>query len=235
MLEALGPGEVHVWYADPSARPDGDPRLRALLTEDELARVDRRRIEGPRREYLMTRAMLRLTLSRYLDVEPLAWRFAQGAHGKPHIAAPALPLHFNLTHTRGLIACALSLEPELGIDAEPRERRAPLDIVDRFFAPPEAGPLWALPEAQRAERFFLLWTLKEAYLKACARGLSVPLSCFWIDLSGAAPRYRFAPELHEDDTRWQALAWHPTASHQLAIALPGKRPPLLRERWVDFG
>ena len=235
MSEPLAPGEVHVWYADPSQGLDGDPRLLALLTDDERARLAKRSLEGPRREYLTTRAMLRLTLSRYVDVAPLAWRFTQGEHGKPSVAAPALPFHFNLTHTHGLIALALSREPELGIDAEARTRRAPLDIVDRFFAPPEAQPLWALPEDARSDRFFLLWTLKEAYLKACARGLSVPLSQFWLDLTQPSPRFRFAPELAEDETRWQALAWRPTPTHQLALALPGRRIPLLRERWVQFG
>lgn len=234
MSEALAPGEVHVWYADPFSRPDGDPRLLALLSDEEKARLSKRSLENPRREYLMTRAMLRHTLARYVDAEPLAFRFIQGEHGKPSVAAPALPFHFNLTHCHGLIALALSRTQELGIDAEPLTRRAPLDIVDRFFAPPEAGPLWALPDEARSDRFFLLWTLKEAYLKACARGLSVPLSSFWLDLTSPAPRYRFAPELGEDEARWQAFAWRPTPSHQLALALPGKMPPLLRERWVRF-
>lgn len=234
MPETLPPGEVHVWYADPDSVPFDDPRLLALLSAEERARLERRTLERPRREFLMTRALLRATLSRYTGAAPLSWEFSAGEYGKPRALSPALPFHFNLTHTHGLIALALGHEEELGIDAEDLTRRAPLDIADHFFAPPEAQALSALPPEQRPERFFLLWTLKEAYLKACARGLSVPLSHFWLDLGGE-PRFRFSPQLAEDEGRWQTVAWRPTPRHQLAIALPARRPPLLRERWVSFG
>lgn len=234
MPEVIAPGEVHVWYADPFSVPYDDPRLLALLSADERGRLEKRSLERPRREYLITRALLRTTLSRYLPVDPLAWRFIAGEHGKPSVASPAVPFHFNLTHTHGLVALALAHEAELGIDAEDLTRHAALEITDRFFAPLEAQALWALPPAEQPERFFLLWTLKEAYLKACARGLSVPLSHFWIDLRAGAPRFRFSDALGEDEARWQTVAWRPTARHQLALALPSRRPPLLRERWVDF-
>jgi 4'-phosphopantetheinyl transferase len=230
----LAPGEVHVWYADPFSVPYDDPRLLSLLSEPERERHARRSLEKPRREYLMTRALVRQTLSLYVDAPPSAWTFTAGEHGKPSVASPAFPYHFNVTHTDGLIALALARDAELGIDTEDLQRRAPLEIIDRFFAGPEARALWALPEAERGHRFFLLWTLKEAYLKACARGLSVPLSHFWLDLEGSSPRYRFAAELNEDESRWQAVAWRPTPHHQLALALPGRRPPVLCERWVRF-
>lgn len=75
---------------------------------------------------------------------------ARGAHGKPHLKAGGL--EFNLTHTLGFAAVAVSRRP-VGLDAE-RVRPRKIDALVSRLRPSE-----------RQEDFFELWTAKEAYVK----------------------------------------------------------------------
>ena len=79
---------------------------------------------------------------------------------------PSLVLQL-LTHTRGLVACAVTHGLAVGIDAE-RVRPVPgaQHIADTRFASAEARMLGACDAATIDARFLELWTLKEAYAKA---------------------------------------------------------------------
>ena len=109
--------------------------------------------------------------------------------GKPFLLAAdgrSSPLFFSLTHTRGLVACAIS-DSNVGIDAEAMDRDADVDGVSgRFFAPAERAALQQCTGTARRERFFELWTLKEALLKGIGLGLSHPLEdlAFTVSESG---------------------------------------------------
>ena len=63
-----------------------------------------------------------------------------------------------------------------------RRADAPLDIARQYFSPDEAATLFALSTEFQSRRFFDLWTLKESYLKARKRGLSIPLDQFGFEL-----------------------------------------------------
>ena len=222
---SLPADEAHLWSARPATFTDPArlARLRAMLTDEERARINRFRFARDRRTGLVTRALVRITLSRYCDVPPARWRFRTNEHGRPEIASPASPLRFNVSHTEGLVVCLVSRGRELGVDAESLERdRRWLDLADRFFAPAEARALREAPAARRRLRFLEYWTLKEAYVKARGRGLTLPLSGFWFDLS-APPRdgigIRFTPSVEDDPARWQFSLESLGPSHLVATAI----------------
>ena len=76
-------------------------------------------------------------------------------------------MQFNLSHTRGLAACAIARDVSIGIDVECLERNTDWgSIAGRYFSRFETRALAALPVGERPERFFEDWTLKEAYVKA---------------------------------------------------------------------
>jgi 4'-phosphopantetheinyl transferase len=120
-------------------------------------------------------------LSRYDSRPPGAWAFEEAPGGKPVLAAhDASALSFNLSHTHGFVACAVTLGTEVGIDVENVDRNLRVqEIAERYFAPDELSDLAACPPDARAKRFFDFWTLKEAYLKAIGVGLSHPPNAIW--------------------------------------------------------
>ncbi|WP_428268384.1 4'-phosphopantetheinyl transferase family protein [Haliangium sp.] len=190
MATQLGDAEVQVWTSVPETLMDAGARRRclALLSEDEQARMNRFRFERDRHLYLVAHALVRRVLSRYVDVAPDRWRFVTNQYGRPDIA-PGLsptPLRFNLSHTRGLVAVAVTLGRDLGVDVEHMFPRSfSLDVAEHFFAPREVAALMALPEHARRDRFFAYWTLKESYIKARGMGLALPLDGFAFHLDRA--------------------------------------------------
>ena len=187
----LAEGQVHLWhvFSDAVSDPALLSRYRGLLSEDELERQRRYAFPRDRHQFLVTRALVRTVLSNYAGHAPRDWVFQHNAYGKPEIALPAgLPLRFNLSHTAGLVTCAVSAAAELGVDVEDLQRaRQTLPLAHKYFAAAEVAALEQWPPEQRPVAFFQFWTLKEAYIKARGRGLSIPLGQFAFTLAPDRP------------------------------------------------
>jgi 4'-phosphopantetheinyl transferase len=220
--EQLPDGECHVWVVRvEEALAAGADRYLAWLTSDELERLHRYRFDRHRREHLATRALARSALSRYTGVEPEAWRFGAGTHGKPHVVAPATSLAFNLANTDGLVTCAVTTSGDVGVDAEPLETRGdPLDLAEAAFSPAEIAALRAAAPGDRGRFFVALWTLKEAYVKARGLGLALPTDRFTVTPTGSAgASISFDPALVDQPARWQLERITGLPGYQLAVAL----------------
>lgn len=246
---SLGPDDVHLWYAPYAESDDALSReaYRAVMTKAERARSDRFVFDRDRRQFELTRALVRGVLSRYAPVAPADWRFATNEYGKPHITPPpsvsARPLWFNLSNTRGLITCAVTCaHPEIGVDTESVERAGSLlSIADRYFSPAEVTALRRRPVAGQRARFFLYWTLKESYIKARGLGLSIPLEQFSFDIPEADARRECAirlscdPALGDDGDSWRFWLGRWSSTHIIALGLrrPQRRPMTIAARaWI---
>lgn len=202
-----------------------------LLTPDERAKTRRFRFARDRHDCLVTRALVRTTLSRYAEVDPAAWRFEKNQYGRPHLVAGQCDrdLRFNLSHTRGLIACAVTIGREVGVDVETLSRSGEtVAIADRYFSATEIRALRALPEDRQRVRFFEYWTLKESYIKARGMGLALPLDQFSFLLDAGPPiGIAFDPRLEDHADDWQFDLRRETPEHMLAVGVRrGPRPDL---------
>jgi len=233
-----------VWLARPGEIDDPDllDRYRALVTEPERERGERFRFERHRNQYWVTRALVRTCLSHYFPVEPVDWRFEADADGRPYVEAPidVAPLSFNLSHTDGLIACAVAWDAVVGCDVEDLTRRVEGEgIATRFFAAPEVETLRTCEASARRIRFLEFWTLKEAYVKARGTGLRTSLQSFSFSLwnrPGGRPdavpgRIQIAfHDLDDDPARWWFGLRRVDERHLLALAVNTSRPRTLRLR-----
>ncbi|RYF04629.1 MAG: 4'-phosphopantetheinyl transferase superfamily protein, partial [Deltaproteobacteria bacterium] len=157
---------VHVFYCRTAAQDAASAALLPVLDDAERAAAARLRLAHARQSYVHAHALCRLMLSCYAPVAPSQWHFAAAAQGKPYIVNHlAQPLHFSLSHTRGLVACAVA-HTAVGVDVEASERGERLhDLVATQLTEREARAAALAPDFGR---FFLQrWCLKEAYLKAC--------------------------------------------------------------------
>jgi 4'-phosphopantetheinyl transferase len=222
---APGVHEVHIWYVFTERLTD--PVLLAayqgLLAPEEQARHQRFHFARDRHLFLVARALVRTTLSRYAAVPPEVWGFTPNRYGRPEISAPvgAPPLRFNLSHTSGLVACAVAWDREVGVDVEDVGRPGShVHLARRFFAPSEAEHVESLSAEHQEERFFDFWTLKEAYIKARGMGLALPLADFAFRLEPAqSVRISFTGTIADDPTTWQFAQFRPSERHKLAVAV----------------
>lgn len=201
-----------------------------LLSSDERKRHQRYLLEADQHRYLVTRALVRTTLSRFANVDPRDWRFADNAYGRPAIDAGyacARSLSFNVSHSGHWVVLAVGNAVEVGVDIEDLRRGAPLHLADQCFSESEASDLRRSPLDEQVLRFFELWTLKESYAKARGLGLSLPLDSFAFDLKvpGNVGLARGSP-CDVDPAGWRFLISRPDVDHLVSLCF---RQPVSRD------
>ena len=136
--------------------------------------------------FVMTRAALRRLLGEAMDASPKSLRFEQNLWGKPMIAPERahMAVDFNVSHTDGLSAIALSDGRRIGIDVE-RERNVSdkRRIAAEVFGPALAGELCGMGGAAQDRTFLRLWTIAEAFVKATGTGFAGLAECIPLSLS----------------------------------------------------
>lgn len=222
----LPEGEIHLWVVRDKEVQDPAllDRYRAFLNEEEARQHRRFIFDRHRHQYLVTRALIRSTLSAYCpEVAPPDWRFAKNPYGRPH--AVNLPkgreLHFNLSHAEGLVVAALSTQRAMGVDVEIMDRKVAVEqLAQRFFSFRETEDLLDLGESKQAARFFDLWTLKEAYIKACGMGLSIPLDQFsFIFPEPGKIDIQFSAQREDQPDQWRFWQLEAGPEYKLALGI----------------
>ena len=177
----LDQSTIELWFTfldevnHPSLLSDYD----ALLSAEERVRLHRFHFEKDQRVHLITRALVRTVLSRYVEVNPAEWVFRRNAYGRPeieHESERIRSIRFNVSHTAGLVMLGVVAGREIGVDSESvNNRQVTVDLADQFLTEPEKEALRAMEPDEQLTRLFQYWTLKEAYVKAKGLGLSFPL------------------------------------------------------------
>lgn len=108
-------------------------------------------------------------------INPNNFSFLYNDYGKPLIDVPNA-FHFNISHSEEWVVCATDNLP-LGIDIE-KVKPIDLEIAKQFFAKEEYDFINSRPDRDKLSTFYEYWTLKESYVKAIGKGLSIPLDSF---------------------------------------------------------
>lgn len=130
-----------------------------LLSPSRRAHIDSFRHPGARRQSLAGELALRTLLERE-GIDAVPERLPSGQ--------PVLPgsgLHVSISHCDDLVACAISGEP-IGIDVEKLRPVKPA-MIQRVCTPEELSWVGGDPD-----RFFQVWTAKEAYFKMAGTGIT---------------------------------------------------------------
>jgi 4'-phosphopantetheinyl transferase len=182
--ENLPSARVSILETASCGADDLDTALQTL-SQQEQQRFRAFHFDQDRKDYAFAHALLRRTLS---DLEPVTpprdWLFATLPSGKPSVADRP-DLDFSLTHTRGLVACAVTRKGAVGIDAETDQRAIEVDLLMRdVCSPGERRDLATREGTDKTSRFLDFWTLKEAFLKAGGLGITAELPAVSFTLVG---------------------------------------------------
>jgi 4'-phosphopantetheinyl transferase len=168
-------GHVHIWRSSLDLSTGLLRHLAGKLSVDEQQRANKFYFERDKNNFIACRGLLRIILSRYLNLEPNQLQFSYGIYGKPELGDTFSQqgLYFNLSHSQSLAVYAIALHRSVGIDLEYlRPMPDVQELAERFFSPSESAIIKALPKEEQQEVFFRIWTIKEAYLKATGEGLA---------------------------------------------------------------
>jgi 4'-phosphopantetheinyl transferase len=241
--------EVHVWQVDLIAWEKEADSLLELLDPEERARAARFKFPGPRNQFLISRALLRRALGRYLGIGAREVRFRTTANGKPELAANSVlhydnyggdnyrddNLRFNLSHTEGVTVFALARHRQVGIDVERiRKDTNAMELAERFFSHNEVQWLRSQPAAEQIPAFFTCWTGKEAYIKAHGEGLSMPLNGFGVLPVAGGADSELQLQVYDDpqeSKRWSIWQLELGSGLRAALAVAGERCRVRVGRW----
>lgn len=222
----LADNAVHLYISHPESITDKSllARYEALLSDEEQSRLEHFHYEHHRHLYLVTRALVRTSLSEYVDVEPANWQFGKNGYGKPFISQPSTKsvLKFNISHTAGVVVCAITRDAEIGVDVEDRQRstRAAFSSLFSYFSPDEIKELESLSSDLQKHRFFEHWTLKEAYIKARGAGFAIPLSQFGFHFAAdKLAGFNTHSDLQDPPENWQFWQIPYDERYELAVAM----------------
>lgn len=119
------------------------------------------------------RALLRDVLSE-MGLGPLIdLKVMREESGRPVADGIGEPLDISFAHSGSWVACGATTEGRIGIDIEAVRPRPNAAAIARTYLGPAEQRLVA---ERGAEAFHALWTLREAFGKACGTGMEAALS-----------------------------------------------------------
>ncbi|WP_062491249.1 MULTISPECIES: 4'-phosphopantetheinyl transferase family protein [Paenibacillus] len=149
--------------------------LLLLVSEEKRNRILKNvRFEDAQRS-LLADVLARFMLCRSLNLSNEDITFYYNSFGKPFLKNVE-NVFFNVSHSGNWVVCALDNSP-IGIDIE-IVKPIDISIARRFFSTVEYKDIMKRTPTQREDYFYTLWTLKESYIKAIGKGLSIPLDSF---------------------------------------------------------
>ena len=196
-------GQVNWMVQSLSAHPSlsaGDAPA-GLLATPECARLAKLTIPKRRRDWLLGRWTAKHLLQAYLgqiihtQVPLDALAIGNDPDGAPYAATlrSRLPISLSISHSGGysfcavaplFSDCALAGAPtekiEIGADIERIEHRGREFVAD-FFTPDELNQVDHAPESFRDTLVTIIWSAKEAMLKALRLGLTVDTRCIDVE------------------------------------------------------
>lgn len=187
---ALGDTQVQLWLLPLEQLPS--PGVPGVTPDRHAPRLTRR-------------FYLRLLLGAYLNQPAHQVKLTKTPSGKPHIVMPEgthrPPLYFSLSHHVGHLLVAVCRQYPVGVDLESRERhlRQPMKLAKRYFHPSEYDYLKRLPDEQLREHWLMVWTCKEAVVKATGGGIVSGLDRFAVLPADDHPQLAAAINTPDDD------------------------------------
>lgn len=141
-------------------------QLAEVLSEREQEKAGRMFIQKDKERYAVSKFCLRTVLSLFLNQSPNEVEFIFHEHKKPTVKG----IEFNISHTGDYVLIAISPKP-VGIDIEYLNKEFDFkSILDITFSKTEIDFIGS--NTVDPTNFYVMWTRKEALLKASGEGIS---------------------------------------------------------------
>ncbi len=217
------PGAIVVLLQVP---PLPQPDDLMVLSEAEHARAGRFAFARDQAAFVTTRAALRRALADTLGCAPHDVALVSRSNGRPALDdTHASALDFNVSHSGGMAAIALSHSGRVGVDIEAHDARRGLrELVPTVMGRRERHLLDCQPDdAAFADVFYACWTRKEAIVKGIGTGISTDLTA--IDIP-EIPSDGMVPVASDAFPRWQLVTTRVRPGVTLSVALSGSDDPI---------
>ncbi len=176
-------------FLDNGTLPESD--FLHCLSENELLQAVKRQVAEERRHFVIRRCFQRFFVATVIDwQESLQTMRLDHELDSPPRCSDAPKLHLSFSSSGNMYLAAASIAQPVGIDIErKRDVENVLGVAQRFFSTEEAAHLAKLPANDRSSHFLVMWTAKEAGLKAIGKGIVSGMNTFTVKSSGLGLNY----------------------------------------------
>lgn len=220
MSYSLCRDQALVFYGSIAGFHDSD--CLPVLSEKEITRAAKFCLEADKRRYIVSRAILKRLLSRFLHIDEKEIELNYSKDGKPFLPGNH-NLQFNSSHAGDAFVIGFAHGREIGVDVESLYRELNISNMQSYlFTPAELELFHALDHDRRHETFVNSWTRKEAMLKATGNGLAQSMNA--LDLA-FIKNGQFALErgsgYPENKTDWFLESYTLMDNYRGAVAVKG--------------
>ena len=160
---------LQLWFSRVAeATREAEAAVESILSASEKERLRSLKSAARRREYLLSRALMRHALSLRYQREPGGWDFLDQQRAKPVVNNLPEGIYLGLSHSKGLICFALA-NCRLGIDIELIGKQRRFTAMAKMFMNDEERSRLVAGDVDQANYFYRSWCAKEAcYKLLCA-------------------------------------------------------------------
>jgi 4'-phosphopantetheinyl transferase len=199
--------DVHIWKF-----PVKSFEL-SLLSSSECQTAERFRFDEDKNRYSVGKQALRLLLSKYLSISPEGISIYSQSGGKPFISNPISSIQFNISHSGYFVLLAMANDA-VGIDIEKMDPGFKFEkLLEDHFS--DAEQSFIIRSDSSIDSFYLLWTRKEALVKAWGTGMQEDLKM----ISVVDCNSNFFEKLGKS---WKLESLYISADYVAAVAFSGK-------------
>lgn len=230
--------EIHVWWIDLDQPQYIVDNYYRVLDQDEKISILNFKTELLRKRYTVSKCVLKILISKYLDSKPEEVKFTYGELGKPFLSSSinTLNLQFNMSHSNRLGMCAFTKDKALGVDIEKiREFSNLEDVAEMCMSEFEKGWFSKLPPATRIEIFYKVWTVKESFIKAIGAGLSFPMVDVEVKMN-SSDKCEFHKIKNESGIfrKWRVFTFAPEPNYTASLVAEADGSKIKRFYWESF-
>lgn len=141
-------------------------------------KIDRYKFNNSKLESLAASVLLDEILKGY-GLSEKNMEYGKNSYGKPYFKGYE-NINFSLSHTQNYALCSFCEGKNINLGADIQIiSRDPMHLVKRFYTKDEAEYVFLNDDiASQKEAFYRIWSLKESYIKAVGKGMSIPIESF---------------------------------------------------------
>ncbi len=216
----IGSKEIHIWTGSYQSSEELFERMVSVVSPSEIQRANAFHFNRDRQNYVQSHCLLRLLLSLYTGVCAQKIDFEFGAYGKPFLK-DASTIRFNMSHTKEMIAVAVTSDSDVGIDIEkPGHLDGVENLARQFMSDTELREMSCLEPGLRNSYLYRCWVNKEALVKASGRGIDDDLRLVTVMDEPCENGARILSSGYEGKRRrWRLDTFDPAPDHIGAVCV----------------
>ncbi|MFD2171159.1 4'-phosphopantetheinyl transferase family protein [Tumebacillus lipolyticus] len=205
-------------HRGPQLSDDQLKRSLQSLPSFDQDRILRYRRWEDRQSGLLAAKLARKMLSEHLQVSAHDLQIERTSFGRPYLHGfTQWQGDYNVSHSGDWVFGGIAEQGLLGVDVEGL-REIDMEVSKHCYCPEERDELYSLEGKEQNAFFYVLWTLKEAYIKAIGTGLSTPLTSFGFDIESLkAGRILLKDEHGVAQPQWNFRRYEVDEAYRFAI------------------